>query len=115
MINEVILCGRLTADAETKATKSGAEIVTFRIVVDSYTKEGKRPNYFNCVYFNGALSPYLKKGVKITLAGSLQYSEWQTTEGKRSKVEIKVNQIELPPKGSPVGEPQSMYLEDCPF
>lgn len=113
-INEVVICGRLTADAEVRATKSGKELVTFRIASDAYTGEGKHTNYFPCVYFNGGLAPYLKKGLKVTLEGSLQYSEWETENGKRSKIEIKVRQIELPPKES-AKEQSSLYDEDMPF
>lgn len=119
-INEVVICGRLTRDCEVKRTQSGTDIVNFRIAVNEWRKKGEKyeeyTNFFNCVCFNEKLAPYLTKGTKVTIEGSLHYEEWQSETGKRSKTEIKVRQVEFPPKQSDLQPKQDeLYDDEMPF
>lgn len=106
-VNSVCIAGRLTKDAELKATKSGASILNCGIAVNESRKNAQGEwsdyaNFFNFVIFGKqaeALSQYMHKGSKVTLQGRLHYSSWQDDQGKtRSAVNIVVNTVELPPR-----------------
>lgn len=106
-VNSVCIAGRLTKDAELKATKSGASILNCGIAVNESRKNAQGEwsdyaNFFDFVMFGprvNALSKYLQKGKKVTLSGKLHQDTWKDEQGNnRSKVIIMVNDIELPPK-----------------
>lgn len=106
-INSVCIAGRLTKDAELKATKSGASILNCGIAVNESRKNAQGEwsdyaNFFDFVMFGprvNALSKYLQKGKKVTLSGRLHQDTWEDAQGNnRSKVVIMVNDIELPPR-----------------
>lgn len=106
-VNSVCIAGRLTKDAELKATKSGASILNCGIAVNESRKNAQGEwsdyaNFFDFVMFGprvNALSKYLQKGKKVTLSGRLHQDTWEDAQGNnRSKVVIMVNDIELPPK-----------------
>ena len=59
-------------------------------------------NFFDCTIFGKralALSGILKKGMAVTIQGRLHYSSWENDGEKRSKVDITVSDVVLPPKG----------------
>jgi single-strand DNA-binding protein len=101
-INQVILTGRLGADAELKYTPTGTAIIDFRIAVSDYQGKEKDEytNWIDCTLFQREkLVNFLKKGSKITLTGKLRQSRWQNTEGKQqSRISIIVDSLELPEK-----------------
>lgn len=106
-VNSVCIAGRLTKDAELKATKSGASILNCGIAVNESRKNAQGEwtdyaNFFDFVMFGprvNALSQYLQKGKKVTLSGRLHQDTWEDAQGNnRSKVVIMVNDIELPPR-----------------
>lgn len=106
-VNSVCIAGRLTKDAELKATKSGASILNCGIAVNESRKNAQGEwsdyaNFFDFVMFGprvNALSKYLQKGKKVTLSGRLHQDTWEDAQGNnRSKVVIMVNDIELPPR-----------------
>lgn len=121
--NVCIVRGGLTRDCEVFGT-GGAEQKTnvkFCIGVHGYNDES---NYFDCVWWdaNHAID-YLKKGVQVIVTGSLKQRSWETKDGKRSKVEITVSNVEFVtwPKDSLMAEDTSqeeqsgVYDEDMPF
>ena len=114
-INELVICGHLTRDVEVTKTPSGTDILKFTLAVNEWRKNGdgyeEYTNFIPCVSFGSGIASYLKKGTKVTVEGSLHYSTWEGKDGKRSKLEVKARQIELPPKQKDSG----LYLEDCPF
>lgn len=83
-MNHVILMGRLTKDPEFKEGKS--------VPFARYTLAVNRPNkkdetdFISCVVFGrGAefANEYLKKGVKIAVAGTLQTGSYTNREGQK--------------------------------
>ena len=56
-------------------------------------------NYLDCVLFGAraaSLSRYLAKGTRVNIEGKLRWSQWESKDGgKRSKVEIVVDEIEF--------------------
>ena len=116
MINSVNLCGNMVRDAEYRDGKP----LTFTLAVNERVKDGEewtdRASFIDCVLFGGRaekLAPYMPKGCKVAVSGRLRQSTWNTDEGKRSKVEVIVSEIEIM-QASRV-EPKPAYDEDVPF
>ena len=68
MINNVVLVGRMTRDAELRYTPSNVAVATFSLAVNRNFKgangEGE-PDFFNCVIWSQQaenLANWLKKG-----------------------------------------------------
>jgi len=101
-INQVVLIGRLTRDAELKYTTSGQAVCKFSIAVNRARKNGEQweeePNFFDVVLWGKrgeALNQYLLKGKTIGVEGELRQDRWQQDGQNRSKVEIVANNIQL--------------------
>ena len=106
-INTVSLSGNLTRDAELRAVPSGSKVLEFTLAVNgrvcnSVTGEWEdKPNFFECVLIDktgnrsNALQPKLTKGVKAAVAGELRYEEWEKDGQTRSKVKVRVFEIEI--------------------
>lgn len=120
-INRVIISGNLTRDAELRNAQSGTAIVNFRVAVNSRKKNPQTdewedyPNFIDVVWFGSRAEKcigYLTKGAKVCIDGALRYTTWEKDGQKRSKVEVVVNEIELPKKQEPQ---QDLYAADVPF
>lgn len=104
-INRVIITGRLTRDAELRATQSGASSLSIPLAVNDAVRNrdtgewDERANYVDCVVFGRraeALASRLKKGTGVTVDGKLRWSSWELKDGsKRSKLEVVVNELKL--------------------
>ena len=125
-INQVSISGNLGRDAEMRRTQSGMSILNFSVAVNERRKDaqGEYKDYTNwvgCVLFGKraeSLENRLSKGAKVAVQGKLRYSEWETDAGKRSKLEVLVDEIELM---SQKKQQDAAYVEaelydsDCPF
>ena len=125
-INHATISGNLGRDAELRRTQSGMEMLTFSVAVNERRKNqtGEWDDYTNwigCVMFGtraGKVAEMLKKGTKVAVEGKLRYSEWDSGEGKRSKVEIIVDEIEIMSgfrKSEPEHVEAEIYSSDIPF
>ena len=103
-INQVLITGNLTRDAELRQTQSGYSILGFTVAVNERRKNQQtgewedKPNYVNCKMFGSRaekLQQYLTKGLKVAIAGRLSYSSWETNGQKHSKLEVLVDNIEF--------------------
>ena len=103
-INRVFLSGNLTRDGEIKTTQGGTSVLTFSLAVNERRKSPANgewtdiPNYFDCAIFGAraeAVCGYFTKGLKITLEGRLRQSQYETNEGKRSRVSVIVDEFEF--------------------
>lgn len=117
-VNRVVLIGRLTRDIEIKTTNSGQSFTKFslasnRAIYNRDTKETKyEAGFFECTCWGKggeAIAKYAKKGARICVEGSLRWSSWEGTDGKKqSKTEINVESfqfLDAKPQGEQ-GEPQ---------
>jgi len=88
--------GRLTKNCEVKEVSEKANVVKFSIAVD---RDKENADFFDCFMFvskESKLPNYLKKGKQVFISGSLQQERWESKDGqKRSKVVIKVNDLQL--------------------
>ena len=91
-MNKVILVGRLTKDAELRATTSGVAVASFAIACDRrFVKQGeeRKADFINCIAWRQsaeAISKFFKKGDRIALEGSIQIRDWQDNDGKKHYV-----------------------------
>ena len=79
-MNNVVLKGRLVADPELRQTQSGIAVVSFKIAVDKYVKEGeKQADFIECNAWRGTaefISKYFTKGQEILIRGAIHTKEW---------------------------------------
>ena len=104
-INSVTISGNLTRNAESRTTNSGMTILSFGVAVNDRRKNQSgewedHANFVDCVMFGRraeSLAQYLVKGCKVFVQGKLNYSSWEDRNGggKRSKLEVVVNDIDL--------------------
>jgi single-strand DNA-binding protein len=136
-LNRVTLLGRLTRDAELKYTNSGLQICRLSIANNYSRKQGdqwiQETNFFDCFMMGRraeALHKYLTKGKQIGIDGSLRFSKWEQDGQPRSKVEVRIDNIQLlggrsdsgaasgdyheAPAGDETG-PSSSFEDDVPF
>lgn len=101
--NVAVITGNLTADPVLRMSKSSRAILNFGIAnnqfnIDSDGNRVKHTNFIDCALFGKraeALSSILKKGMKVTIKGSLHWSSWEKSGQKLSKISIWVDDIDL--------------------
>ena len=95
-MNKVILMGRLTRDVEMYGQKT--KVARFCLAVDRNYGEDET-DFFNCVSFGKQaefVEKYLKKGIKVLVAGSLQNNSYEDKNGNKvNGVQIITNDIEF--------------------
>lgn len=104
-INQAIISGNLTRNAELRYTQGGTAALSFTIAVNERRKNAQgnwvdAPSFFDCVLFGKlaeSLQSYMSKGQKLTASGKLRQSRWQdkATGQQRSRVEIVVDTVDL--------------------
>lgn len=89
-MNKVILIGRLTKDADLRATTSGTSVASFTLAVDRPFKaqDGtKETDFINCIAWRNQaenVSKYVHKGSLIAVEGRLQVRTYDDESGKRN-------------------------------
>ena len=126
-MNMCIFVGRLTRDAERKATTTGTTIVSFSLAVNGSEKQGEkwedRPSFFDCTYFGKAaeaVHPYLKKGQQVAITASAIQDRWEKDGDKHQRVKFIVQGLHLlggkkDQPGNPVPEHPEAFTDDIPF
>ena len=100
-MNKVILLGRLTKDPEIRYSQSTEPVCIsrFTVAVDrKFKKEGEQASDFiNCVAFRKTaefMEKHIKKGMLITVEGSLSVRSYDDNEGNRRWItEVNVNEV----------------------
>lgn len=89
MINNVVLVGRMTKDAELRQTPSQVAVATFTLAVNRRFKEqnGEREtDFINCVIWRQSaenLANWAKKGTLIGITGRIQTRNYENQQGQR--------------------------------
>ncbi|MDV5989142.1 single-stranded DNA-binding protein [Streptococcus canis] len=89
MINNVVLVGRMTKDAELRYTASQVAVATFTLAVNRRFKEqnGEREaDFINCVIWRQPaenLANWAKKGALIGITGRIQTRNYENQQGQR--------------------------------
>lgn len=87
-LNEVILCGRLTADVELKSTGSGKSVATFSIALNRPKTNGsteQQADFPSCVAWDKTaefISTYFRKGDSLYIRGKLRTRSYKDKDGK---------------------------------
>lgn len=88
-MNNVSLVGRLTRDPELKYTANNVANATFSIAVNRRFKnaQGEREaDFINCVIWRQQaenFANWLRKGMQVSLVGSIQTRNYENNEGRR--------------------------------
>ena len=90
-LNEVRLCGRLTADVELKQTQNGTPVCSFSLAINRRVAKDKpqEADFIDCVAWRGTaefISKYFKKGSSLYISGSLQKRYWTDNNGQKRYV-----------------------------
>ena len=101
-VNQVVIVGRLTRDAELKYTSNGYAIGSFSIAVNRKRKNGEQwvdeANFFDISLFGKSaesLNQYLVKGKQVVIQGELRQDRWEQDGQSRSKVVIVASNVQL--------------------
>ncbi len=123
-INKVMITGNLTRDPELRNTANGSSILSFGVAVNDRRQNAQGEwedyaNFVDCTMFGNraqSMSKYLAKGTKVAIEGKLHYSTWEdkSGSGKRSKLEVYVDSIDLmvkpqAPQQAPQAAPAPQY------
>ena len=102
MINNVVLVGRMTRDAELRYTGNNTAVATFTLAVNRNRKNenGEREaDFINCVIWKQAaenLANWAKKGALIGITGAIQTRNYENQQGQRVYVtEVIANQFHM--------------------
>ena len=101
--NKVILMGNLTRDPELRYLPSGSAVCDFTIATNRQykTREGEQKEevaFIDTSMFGRrgeVISEYLKKGDPILVEGRLKLDQWETAEGRRSKLKVIAESFEF--------------------
>jgi single-strand DNA-binding protein len=101
-INQVILVGRITRDAELRYTASGAALCNFSIAVNRRIKKAEQwtdeASFFDLTLWDKQaenLNKYLVKGTQVAVQGELRQDRWEKDGQKFSKIQVFVNNLQL--------------------
>ena len=96
------ITGRVTADAEVRATKGGKKVVGFNLAInDNYKGRDGQMNkvttWVDCSYWlNEGIAHYLKKGTLVELYGRIGARGWTSKSGEaKASLTFHVNNIKL--------------------
>lgn len=88
-MNNVSLVGRLTRDPELIYTTQNTAVATFTLAVNRRFKnaQGEREaDFINCVIWRQQaenLANWLRKGMQVSIVGSIQTRNYENNEGRR--------------------------------
>ena len=99
MLNNVVLMGRLTRDAELRSTTSGKSVTQFTVAVESGYGENKKANFIPCVAWGNTaefVCKYFGKGKMIAIVGRIETRSWEGQDGKKNWVtEVIAERVEF--------------------
>lgn len=97
-MNRIDLMGRLTRDAEVRATGEGSKVAKFSIAVPRRFKRDEA-DFLNCVAFGKTadfVEKYLKKGTKVVVGGRVQTGSYTKQDGtKVYTTDVVVEEVEF--------------------
>lgn len=98
-LNVVAVVGRLGKDAELKFVgQKNTPLATFSVAVNDGWGDQKKTYWFDVDVWGKtaeSLTQYLTKGVQVAVRGKLRQETWETDGGKRSKIKIVSDSIQL--------------------
>lgn len=94
-LNKVFLMGNMTRDPELRYTPSGTPVCDFGLAINRrYTSQGEQREetcFVDITFWSRraeVISEYFGKGDQILVEGRLKLDQWETPEGRRSKLNV---------------------------
>ena len=117
-MNFSIFTGNLGRDPELRQ-HNGDNILNFPIGVQTGNKEKPETMWVDCALWGKratSLQPYLAKGNRVTVSGSIKLEEYKAKDGTpKTRLRLSVDQIDLPPKGdAPAQTQQTQQPQSAP-
>jgi single-strand DNA-binding protein len=95
-MNLVALIGNVANEPALRYTEAGRAVCTFRLAVSR--PGGEQADFFTVVAWERqaeVCAEYLDTGRRVGIEGRLHCSTWEAEDGRRSKVEIVANRVQL--------------------
>ena len=109
-MNIAILTGNLGRDPEIRITAKGEPVMNFPIGVQTGRSDSPCTMWVDCAIWGTraeSLQPYMIKGARVTVSGQIRTEEFTDKNGvPRTKVCLKVNELDLPPRANAAAQPQ---------
>jgi single-stranded DNA-binding protein len=96
-LNLVVLCGRLAVDPELKELGSGTRLIRFLVTVRS-DEPKRRVDVVPVTLWDPAddlVDDLPEKGRRVWVCGAVQRRFWESSEGRRSRLEVVAEQVHL--------------------
>jgi single-strand DNA-binding protein len=121
-VNVAVVSGNLTEDPEPVDTESGVTLCKMRIASNERIKRGEEwqnhTNYLTVTVFGNQAQnclDYLAKGRPVAVEGKIHFHEWDSEEGKRSRIEIVARHVQFlgtpPSRNGSGGEDSALPAE----
>ena len=113
MANDINVCmfnGRVTQDARLAYTTGGTAYAKFSLAVNKKYGGKESVSFFNMSVWGKtaeALSQYLTKGKMVSVVCEAEQNRWENESGPQSRVEFRVNSIQLLSSGESRSEQRS--------
>lgn len=102
-MNQVIVAGRLGADAEVRYTQDGQKIVSLRLASNFYRNGKEETIWWSVSFFGDRLDkmlPYLTKGSALFVTGEFMPRPYNDKEGReRISFDIRADRVSFSPFG----------------
>ncbi len=101
--NRVVLMGHLTRDPRERTFENDGRVANLGLAVnDSYrNRQGDRVEkacFVDVVVWGnqaGACVRYLHKGSPVLIEGRLQFEQWETDAGRRSRLRVRADRVQF--------------------
>ena len=115
MINNVVIMGRLTKDAEERKTNSGKSVCSFCVALDDRFDKDKT-HFIDVIAWNKTaefITKYFSKGDMIAVQGTLQTRSYEKDGIKRTITEVLVEKASF--CGGKTEKKEEPEIETDPF
>lgn len=116
MINNVVLVGRMTRDAELRYTPQNQPVASFNLAVNRNFKNGngdREADFISCVIWGSKaenLTNWAKKGALIGITGRIQTRNYENQQGQRVYVtEVVADNFQTLEKRDNTANTDSLY------
>ena len=96
-LNLIVLCGRLAAEPEVRVFDSGTRLIRYLVTVRSEFPR-KRVDVIPVTLWDPSDDVWEEspeRGRRIWVCGSVQRRFWESEEGRRSRIEVVAEQVNL--------------------
>lgn len=99
-MNKAIICGRTTAESDTRMTPSGKKVCRFTLAVDDGKDANgeRRSQFIDCVAWERSaefMERYVRKGVRILVEGRLNKQSYEKDGVKHYPTVVVADRIEF--------------------